>query len=66
MIKRDCYYYFVEQDMGAHIPCCALQAFLGGCPCNTEKSYDCTQYISRTDVDKLVEERLKNRRGDKE
>ena len=30
MIKRDCYYYFEEQDMGAHIPCCALQEFLGG------------------------------------
>jgi hypothetical protein len=66
MVKRDCYYFSEVQDMNAYIPCCALQSLLGRCPCYTEKSYDCTQYISRTDVDKLVKEHLKNRKSDKE
>lgn len=67
MVKRDCYYYHEDRDMCGNIPYCALQtAYMYRCPCNTEESYDCTQYISRRDVEKLVKEHLNNRKGDEE
>ena len=66
MIKRDCYFYHEDRDMCGILSHCALQAALYRCPCNTEESYDCTQYISHKDVDKLVKEHLNNRKDAKE
>ena len=38
--KKDCYYYHEEQDMGARIPTCVREKWLGECPCE-----GCTKYI---------------------
>ena len=56
MVKRDCYYFYEEPHVGAHIPQCRLHAYFGQCPC-VDKN-DCNQYVSREDVNKLVQETL--------
>lgn len=32
-LKKDCYFYDEEPDMGAHIPICNYHGKLGYCPC---------------------------------
>jgi hypothetical protein len=46
MIKRDCYWYHCEHQMGASIDCCTLAKGLGDCPC----SDDCDNYISHMEA----------------
>lgn len=48
--RRDCFYFWEEQDMGARIPCCTLRHALGDCPC----SPTCKDYISGTEVYEVV------------
>lgn len=48
--RRDCFYFWEEQDMGARIPCCTLRSALGDCPC----SPNCKDYISGSDAYKVV------------
>ena len=48
--RKDCFYYWEEQDMGAMIPCCTLRSALGDCPC----SPTCKDYISGNDAHKIV------------
>ena len=52
MPKENCFYYFEEQDMGAHIPCCRLTTGVGDCPCD-----HCGDYISKRAAYKLVREK---------
>lgn len=49
--KTECYYYYEEQDMGAHIPCCRYHKKYGYCPCD-----NCEHYISKQSVDRVVRE----------
>ena len=51
MKKENCFYYFEEHDMGAHIPCCKINQGLGNCPCE-----NCDSYLSRNNAYKLMEE----------
>lgn len=45
-IKRnDCYFYYEEPSMGAHIPICKLHFKLGYCPCE-----NCKDYISEAEA----------------
>lgn len=49
-IKRnDCYFYYEEPDMGAHIPICKLYSKLGYCPCE-----NCKDYVSEAEAYKRV------------
>lgn len=54
--KTDCYFYHEEQDMGAHIPTCNYHHKLGYCPCE-----NCEKYIKRSDVFKIIKERVDNK-----
>ena len=62
MTKTDCYYYYEDIMMGAHIPQCRLSSFLGECPCSTN-NYVCKRYMTKSDVAKIVEEYEANRRN---
>ena len=50
-IRRDCYFYHCEHQMGASIDCCTLMTGLGVCPC----SEDCKTYISTYEAYKIIE-----------
>ena len=54
MLKRDCYWYHCEHQMGASIDCCTLASGLGDCPC----SDDCHNYITNEEVTRILK-RLK-------
>ena len=47
--KEDCYYYFVENDMGAYVDCCAKSYTFGDCPCE-----ECMRYLPKNDIKKIV------------
>ena len=53
-IRRDCYWYYCEHDMGASIDCCTLCDGLGECPC----AEDCENYISNKEVTKQLKYRM--------
>ena len=60
MKKTDCYFYFEHIDMGAYIPCCSFGDYgLGICPCD-----DCTNYLPKSEVSKIVREYLKNKESE--
>ena len=54
MIKRDCFWYYCEHDMGASIDGCSLSKDLYDCPC----SDDCVNYISRSEAKKQIKYRI--------
>lgn len=54
MVRRDCYWYHCEHDMGASIDCCTAEKRLGECPC----SDDCTNYISQNEVASALRHRI--------
>lgn len=53
-IRRDCYWYHCEHQMGASIDCCTLANGLGDCPC----SDDCKNYISTREVREQIKYRM--------
>ena len=53
--KEGCYFYNEVQDMSAHIPTCEYYHKFGYCPCDK-----CDKYFSKSDVYKLVKERVGN------
>ena len=55
--KEDCYWFSEWHDMGATISQCA-KAPIGVCPCND----GCKFYISRDNVQKMVEEYQSDKR----
>ncbi len=54
IIKRDCYWYHCEHDMGASIDYCTLCDNLWECPC----SEDCKNYISNKKVTRQLKYRV--------
>lgn len=48
--KTDCYWYSEWQDMGATVQQCGKRS-MGTCPCD-----ECTMYISKDFVRKLVDD----------
>ena len=54
LIKRDCYWYHCEHDMGASIDCCTLNDNIGDCPCTD----DCKNYISSSEVTRQLKYRI--------
>lgn len=60
--KKDCYYYYEEQDMHAHIPCCSVSGEFE--PKNCDEF--CRNYISKKQANDLIKEHLATRKdGDK-
>ena len=47
--KTDCYYYWEEQDMGARIPTCLREKWLGECPCE-----NCDKYLSNKTIARIA------------
>lgn len=57
MKNTDCYFYFEQADMGAHIPCCFYKEYgLGECPCD-----DCTNYMPQSKVSEIVRAFIKSK-----
>ena len=56
---RDCYYFYEEPDMGAHIPFCTKSAIDVYDPPNCNKN--CPHYISNAEVRKMVKEKQTER-----
>lgn len=57
--KTDCYFYHVEKDMGANIELCCYNDERWRkriCPCK-----DCTNYISNSEVSKIIRGIVKER-----
>lgn len=52
-MKRNCFFYYEEQDMGASIPTCNYYFRLGYCPCNK-----CKKYIDKGEVYSIVKARV--------
>lgn len=50
--KTDCYYYYEEQDMHAHIPCCSVSGEFEPKNCNEF----CKNYITKKQVADLAKE----------
>jgi hypothetical protein len=46
---NDCYFYYEEPAMGAHIPICRLHFKLGCCQCE-----NCKDYVSEAEAYKKV------------
>lgn len=57
-IRRDCYWYHCEHQMGASIDCCTLANGLGDCPC----SRDCKTYISKEEATTMVLDYIEKRK----
>ena len=49
--KEDCYFYYEEPDMGAHIPTCNYFGKLGFCPCD-----GCKKHIKNQEIFKKAKE----------
>lgn len=47
--RKDCYFYYEEPDMGAHIPTCNYYEKLGYCPCD-----GCKKFYKKSDVFSLI------------
>lgn len=39
VIKSDCVYFYLEEDMGKSIPCCSKKSHRGICLCDTNNHY---------------------------
>lgn len=55
-LKRNCYFYYEEPDMGASIPTCNYYFKLGYCPCE-----NCEKYVNESKVRTLVRYYAENR-----
>ena len=55
--QTDCYYYYEDQDMNAHIPCCSVNGQYEPNNCNEK----CPNYITNKQVNLLVKEHLATR-----
>lgn len=51
-LRKDCFFYYGSQDMGATVPNCSydMKYEYGFCPC----SKSCENYIERTEAYELV------------
>lgn len=61
--RKDCYFYHESQDMHAYVPnCCFDKNYAYGfCPC----SENCENYISKSEVSKLVRDAVHRKKEDK-
>lgn len=51
--REDCYFYYEEPDMGAHIPTCNYYKKLGYCPCNK-----CDKFFDKSEVHSIIKEKV--------
>lgn len=56
-LKKDCYFYYEDNDMGAKVPNCKKEIDYGSCPC----SANCKHYITNKEVMELVNKKLSER-----